>query len=207
MTLGRRLADQTGSGVGYDPTKQLVFRVNGTNTIVPGTLQENATYNNYFKSFDVLQDPYNFIGPRSSASNGLYLRIKIDGVYTVKLSTASGGFSSDDSYFQLDLDSNALSYNSQPTNIYIESNSSPESSSPYYTTEIQPGDIYGDGIRDWKPNITGDWQFLANDRNPGETPTGYEDMYFMIQVYKAAKPPDTVSITADWTVEITRSDI
>ena len=205
MTLGRRLTDQTGAGVGFDPDKQCVIQISGSKTL------SGDTYWDWPNDITVLQDPHNFIG-NTGYTTGFSL-MKADGIYTMKLSTIQGGWTSDDSYFNFNIEAQALPVGSS-SSIINQTNVTPLSGSPKHTTEkLGPNDPTNliDGVQDWEytsPLIRGDigdFQFYATDRNPGETPTPYPDM--AINLFANGGGTNPMTVTADVILEITRSDI
>ena len=204
MTLGRRFGVHTGSSQDFDPDT-LVIQITGSKT------HSGTTYWDYPNDITVLQDPHNFIGP-TAYTTGFGLR-KATGIYTMKLSTIQGGWTSDDSYFDFNIEAQALPVGDS-NHVVNQTNVTPRSSSPIHTTEkLGPEDPtnLNDGVQDWEytsPAISGDigdFQFYATDRNPGETPTPNPDMAILLFATGGGTSPMT--ITADVILEITRSDI
>ena len=212
MTLGRRLADSTGAGVNFDSTKQCLIKITGSKTL------SGDTYWDWPNDIQVLQDPHNFIG-NTGYTTGFSLRktrdTYINGMaeYRIKLSTIQGGWTSDDSYFNFNIEARALAVQSNNTTITTNNaNVTPLSGSPKHTTEkLGPEDStnLGDGVQDWRSGSfttdIGDFRFFATDRNPGETPTSNPDMAILLYANSGGTTPMTV--TADVILEITRSDI
>lgn len=199
MTLGRRLASTNQE---LDPNKQLVLRFKGSKTIIPGVTSQS----NYFFApdhIDVIQDPYNFYGPIQLNNNtGFRLNIKSGEQYTVKLSTATGGWFSDDKYFNTTLTSGAAHVNPSQS-VVLESNVTANPTSPLYST---------DGLYNWQFVSPGqqavtDWTFLAQDWLPEGTPTGNTFFGVSVLLYVTSTPPSSATIETDYEVEIRRSDI
>ena len=211
MTLGRRLADQTGAGVGYDPTKQCLIQITGSKTL------SGDTYWDWPNDITVLQDPHNFI-TTTGYTTGFSLRKTSDFYYNgmpeykIKLSTIQGGWTSDDSYFTFNIEARALAVQSNnDVRAYNETNVTPLSGSPKHTTEkLGPQDPtnLSDGVQDWRSGIyttdIGDFRFWATNRNPGD-PVGPADLAVLLYATGGGTSPMTV--TADVILEITRSDI
>jgi len=207
MTLGRRLADSTGAGVDFDSTKQCLIKITGSKTL------SGNTYWDWPNDITVLQDPYNFIG-NTGYTTGFSLRKTRDtydngmAEYTIKLSTIQGGWTSDDSYFNLNINADFLIIGGSG-DVINQTNVTPLLTQPYHTTEKQPGDVPNDGVQDWRFGFTGsdigDYQFYATDRNPGQTPSSQPDKVVSIWANSGGTTPMTV--TADVILEITRSDI
>lgn len=206
MTLGRRLADSTGAGVNFDSTKQCLIKITGSKTL------SGDTYWDWPNDILVLQDPHNFIG-NTGYTTGFSLRKTRDtytngmAEYRIKLSTIQGGWTSDDSYFNFNIQAQALIIGGSGA-VINQTNVTPLSGSPKHTTEKQPGDVPNDGVQDWRFGFTGsdigDYRFYATDRNPGETPTSNPDMAILLYANSGGTTPMTV--TADVILEITRSD-
>jgi hypothetical protein len=196
MTLGRRLADQTGAGIGFDSTKQCVIQITGSKT------HSGTTYWDWPNDITVLQDPHNFI-TNTGYTTGFGLRKTRDfytngmAEYTIKLSTIQGGWTSDDTYFTFNIEARALAVQSNnDIRAYNETNVTPLSGSPKHTTEGQ----------NWKSGIytnIGDFRFYATNRNPGD-PIGPADLAVLLY---ATGGTGGMTITADVILEITRSDI
>lgn len=212
MTLGRRLADQTGSGSGFDSSKQCLLKITGAKTV------SGTTYWDHPSDIQVLQDPHNFIGQTDSTA-GFSLNKTQDhysngmAEYHFKLSTITGGWSSDDDHFNFNIEARALAVGSSRF-IVNQTNVTERGSSPKHTTEkLGPQDPsnLNDGVQDWQftgPLINGDigdFKIYATDRNPGETATSNPDMFILL----FADSPGTsgITVTADVVLEITRSDI
>jgi len=212
MTLGRRLVDFTGSGLGYNSSKQCVIRLKGSKTFTPGIINDN----NYFDwpdGVEILQDPYNFIGT-AGFTTGFGLRKTSNfyainqPTYTVKLSTISGSITSNDSYFNINFTCAALGVFG---NTSLDTNITPNISQPYYSTsDAVEYWLYDNNERtDTREPINGstDWTFWTTDRNPGGTASPTDYMAFNVWLYKAAAPPSTITVDADLTFEIRRSNI
>jgi hypothetical protein len=210
MTLGRRLADQTGAGVNFDSTKQCVIQITGSKT------HSGTTYWDWPNNITVLQDPHNFI-TNTGYTTGFGLRKTSDFYYngmpeyTIKLSTIQGGWTSDDTYFNFTIEARALAVQSNNgTTTTNSTNVTPLSGSPKHTTEkLGPEDPtnLGDGVQDWLSSIyttdIGDFRFWATNRNPGD-PVGPADLAVLLY---ATGGTGGMTITADVILEITRSDI
>jgi len=210
MTLGRRLADSTGAGVDFDSTKQCLLKITGSKTL------SGNTYWDWPNDIQVLQDPHNFIG-NTGYTTGFSLRKARDNFtssnmekYTIKLSTIQGGWTSDDSHFNFNIEARALTIGGSGA-VINTTNVTPLSGSPKHTTEkLGPEDStnLSDGVQDWTFGTSGtdigDFQFYATDRNPGETPTSNPDMAILLY---ATGGVGGMTVTADVILEITRSDI
>ena len=211
MTLGRRLADQTGAGVDFDSTKQCLLKITGSKTL------SGNTYWDWPNDITVPQDPHNFI-TNTGYTTGFGLRKTSDFYYNgmpeyrIKLSTIQGGWTSDDSYFRFNIKASALAVQSNNDVLaYNETNVTPLSGSPKHTTEkLGPQDPtnLSDGVQDWRSGIyttdIGDFRFWATNRNPGD-PLGPADLG--IQLYANGGGTSPMTVTADVILEITRSDI
>ena len=193
MPLGRRGGDQTSAGVGFDSSKQCVIKITGSKTLSGETFWAEG-------DIEVLQDPADYIGP-TDTNTGFSLNKTHDHYfggmpeYTFKLSTITGGWSSDDSHFNYNIEARALAVGASRF-IINQTNVDPLGGSPKHTTEkLGPQDSTGD---------IGDFKIYATDRNPGETATSTPDMPILLFANGGGTSPMTV--TANVILEITRSD-
>ena len=211
MTLGRRLADQTGSGSGFDSSKQCLIKITGAKTV------SGITYWDHPSDIQVLQDPANYIG-QTDSSTGFSLNKTQDhfsngmAEYHFKLSTITGGWSSDGDSFRFNIEARALAVQSNnSTTVRNTTNVTELGSSPKHTTEkLGPQDPsnLNDGVQDWESQghsgDIGDFKIFATDRNPGETATSNPDMFILLFADSAGSAG--ITVTADVVLEITRSD-
>jgi hypothetical protein len=219
--LGRRLIDQTGAGVGFDSTKQLVIRIRATKTITGGSLGTSSPTDNYFSynggdgtsiaegDIEVLQDPFDLLEYGSTAQTGIFLKRYADNwdgsgsfpYYTIKLSTMSGAITSNGNYFDFNIDARGwITIGPSPATLLrtIQTNTTANGSTPYYST--------ADSFHGWPggSSLPADMTFYATTRDPGEDPpVGLSGI--LINHYYIG-PPSTMTTTADVTLEITRSD-
>ena len=211
MPLGRRGGDQTSAGVGFDSSKQCLIKITGSKTLSGDTFWDHPG------DIEVLQDPADYIGA-TDTNTGFSLNKTHDHYfggmpeYTFKLSTITGGWSSDDSHFNYNIEARALAVGASRF-IINQTNVDPLGGSPKHTTEkLGPQDstVTNDGVQDWEftgPLIRGDigdFKIYATDRNPGETATSTPDMPILLFANGGGTSPMTV--TANVILEITRSD-